>query len=162
MYKLLRHSFIILVFSLTLFTTYSGVTGADENAKKLIASSYRQSSDVCNTVAQLVQKDTDTREVVKTGIQLGHSTCIVVKCALHAGGKLEDVITGALEAGARTDVLSRCALEAGADPQEVAGAIFAASQMLACAEPEDLSEAIDALPSEHDKQGGGPVSPYTF
>ena len=162
MNRILRHSFIILTVSVMLITAYSGVTGADENAKKLIASIYRQSSDVCNTVAQLVQQENDTREIVKTGIQLGHSTCIVVKCALHAGGKLEDVITGALEAGARTDVLSRCAIEAGADPQDVAGAIFAANQLLACAEPENLSEAIDTIPSEHDNQGGGPVSPYTF
>jgi len=162
MYKVLRYSFIILTVSVMLLPAYSGVTGADENAKKLIASSYRQSPDVCNTVAQLVQQENDTREIVKIGIQLGHSTCIVVKCALHAGGKLEDVITGALEAGARTDVLSRCAIEAGADPQDVAGAIFAANQLLACAESEDLSEAIDTIPSEHDDQGGGPVSPYTF
>lgn len=161
MYKVLRYSFIILTVSVMLLTAYSGVTGADENAKKLIASSYRQSSDVCNTVAQLVQQENDTREIVKIGIQLGHSTCIVVKCALHAGGKLEDVITGALEAGARTDVLSRCAIEAGADPQDVAGAIFAANQLLACAEPEDLSEAIDTIPPAGGA-GGGPVSPYTF
>ena len=162
MYNISRISFILLVVCIMLFTINTRVKGADENSKKLIASSYRQSSDVCNTVAHLVQQENDTREIVKTGIQLGHSTCVVVKCALHAGGKLEDVITGALEAGARTDVLSRCALEAGADPQEVAGAIFAANQLLACAEPEDLSEAIDSLPSEHDNQGGGPVSPYTF
>lgn len=162
MRKILRYCLILLVVSMILSAAHSEVTGADENAKKLIASSYRQSSDVCNTVAELVQQENDNREIVKIGIQLGHSTCIVVKCALHAGGKLEDVITGALEAGARTDVLSRCAIEAGADPQDVAGAIFAANQLLACAEPEDLSETVENLPSEHDDQGGGPVSPYTF
>lgn len=116
----MKSKFVLFLITGILLLSLPGISGAENNLKRLIAENYKQTNDICTAVKGVIKEGYNPKEITMTAIKMGYSACIVIKCAIDSGASPELVIKGAIEAGATAEVVSRCCIEAGVDEETVA------------------------------------------